>query len=62
MVTEQDGILVNTQNERQLTNAMLRMMEYVSNYPPQQIREHGRKYSYAVVGRQLVDLYQQVMA
>ncbi len=61
MVTEQDGILVNTQNERQLTNAMLRMMEYVSNYPPQQIREHGRKYSYAVVGKQLVDLYQQVI-
>jgi hypothetical protein len=53
---------VNTQNERQLTNAMLWMMELVSKYPPQQIREHGRKYSYAAVGKQLVELYQKVMA
>ena len=62
MVTEQDGQLVNTQNERQLTNAMLWMMELVSKYPPQPIREHGRKYSYAAVGKQLVELYQKVMA
>lgn len=61
MITQQDGILVNTQNERQLTNAMLWMMDYISNYPPQQIRERGCKYSYAVVGKQLVDLYQKVM-
>ena len=61
MITQQDGILVNTQNERQLTNAMLWMMDYISNYPPQQIRERGCKYSHAVVGKQLVDLYQKVM-
>ena len=40
---------------------MLWIMDYMSNYPPQQIREHGRKYSYAVVGKQLVELYQKVM-
>jgi hypothetical protein len=62
MVTDTDGQLVNTQNERQLTNAMLWMMELVSKYPPQLIREHGRKYSYAAVGKQLVELYQKVMA
>lgn len=62
MVTDTDGQLVNTQNERQLTNAMLWMMELVSKYPPQPIREHGRKYSYAAVGKQLVELYQKVMA
>jgi glycosyltransferase involved in cell wall biosynthesis len=62
MVTDTDGQLVNTQNERQLTNAMLWMMDYLSDYPPQPIREHGRKYSYAAVGKQLVDLYQKVMA
>lgn len=60
MITETDGILVNTQDERQLTNAMLWMMEYTSNYLPQHIREHGCKYSYAAVGKQLVDLYQKV--
>jgi glycosyltransferase involved in cell wall biosynthesis len=62
MITETDGILVNTQDEHQLTNAMLWMMELVSKYPPQPIREHGRKYSYAAVGKQLVELYQKVMA
>ena len=41
MITETDGILVNTQDERQLTNAMLWMMEYTSNYLPLHIREHG---------------------
>ena len=62
MITETDGILVNTQDEHQLTNAMLWMMEYTSSYLPQHIREHGCKYSYTAVGKQLVDLYQKVMS
>ena len=57
MINDTCGILVPSENENALSQAMLRMMDHISDYPASAIRPYGEKYTYEQVGAQLYQLY-----
>jgi glycosyltransferase involved in cell wall biosynthesis len=58
IVNEQNGVLVEPENEEALYQAILYMMDNYQHYNPGQLHnEANAKYSYEVVGRQLADIY-----
>lgn len=61
MVTSCEGILVNVKDEDMLSQAILRFLNQLTLFTPQEIKKKGEKYSYNSVGKQLVELYQQVV-
>jgi len=63
MINQNNGILVEKQNEQELADAMIQMIEKYDDYDKKQIAEAAKKqYSYEVVGKQYYDLYQEVLS
>lgn len=57
MVNNECGILVPSENEDALMQAMMHMMDHLADYPASTIRPYGQKYTYDNVGTQLYQLY-----
>lgn len=57
MVNNACGILVPSEDENALTQAMIHMMDHLTDYPTSIIRPYGQKYTYDNVGAQLHQLY-----
>lgn len=60
-LTTKCGILVPTQDELALAQAMVQMLENRNMYHTDIIRAEGNKYSYQNVGKQLLDIYQRAI-
>ena len=61
MISQECGILVPSEDENSLANAMLEMIDNHSRYTAYTIRQRGTKYTYQNIGKQLSDLYQRVV-
>lgn len=59
-LTSECGLVIPTENETALTNAILYMMDHLQDFPASAIRPYGETYRYDNVGKYLVDVYQQV--
>lgn len=60
-VNETNGILVESENEGQLTSALSRMMNEYDKFDRKRIaQEANRQYSYETIGRQFYDLYNEI--
>ena len=57
MVNNECGILVPSENEDALMQAMMHTMDHLADYPASTIRPYGQKYTYDNVGAQLYQLY-----
>jgi len=61
-VNERNGILVESENEEQLTVGLSRMMNEYEKFDKKKIaREAGRQFSYETIGKQFYDLYNEVI-
>ena len=60
MVDESCGILVSPGNDKELEQALQTMLDSCEDYDHKRIREQGKPYSFAVVGKKLKDIYEQV--
>lgn len=59
MVNTDCGILVPTEDEPALTNAILYMLDHLQDYPESTIRPYGEAYKYDTVGKFLVNIYHE---
>jgi len=57
MVDEKSGILIAPNDDRQLVEALTKMLDHYGDYKRQEIQKNGRQYSYAAVGAQLKAIY-----
>ena len=62
MVHEHSGILISPRNDRELTQAIEQMLDHHQDYDRERIRRDGKQYSYAAVGAQLKQIYEQAQA
>lgn len=60
MINQECGILLHSEDEYALTQAMLHMVDTHAQYNTNVIREQGKKYTYLHIGKQLSDLYHQI--
>ena len=60
MISPNQGILVPSEDENALAQAINYMIDHQSNFSTEQIRKNGEKYSYKNIGEFLVRLYQQI--
>lgn len=60
MINQECGILLHSEDEHALTQAMLHMVDTHAQYNTNVIREQGKKYTYLHIGKQLSDLYHQI--
>ena len=61
-VHEANGILVQSENEKQLSEAMNRMMNEYEKYDREKIAaEAGKLYSYHAIGKKFYELYNEVL-
>ena len=61
MINQECGILLHSEDEHALTQAMLHMVDTHAQYNTNVIREQGKKYTYLHIGKQLSDLYHQII-
>jgi len=61
MIDSQSGILINPQNDTELTEALSTMCAHHGDYDREAIRRNGRQYSYAEVGKQLKTVYERAI-
>ena len=61
MVDDTCGILVPSQDENALAKAMKDMISNHNNYSTEQIRKHGKQYTYHVVGSKLSEIYKSIV-
>lgn len=61
MINQDCGILVPSEDEKALANAMLEMIDNQGNFTADTIRQRGTKYTYHNIGKQLSELYQRVV-
>ena len=59
MVNEQCGVLVPTGNDAELAQAMHKMLDHYQDYNRNIIRQAGRQYSFATVGKQFLHIYEE---
>lgn len=59
MIDDECGILVDVEDEQALCDAMDNYLQHHVTFNPEHIRRHGQKYSYDVVGRKLLNIYEQ---
>ena len=60
-VNETNGILVESENEEQLTAALDRMMNEYGKFDRKEIADTARQlFSYETIGKQFYDLYNEV--
>ena len=57
VVNSQTGMLIPSEDEDALANAISFMLDHYQEYDTALIREHGKQYSFATVGKQLINLY-----
>ena len=62
MVNEHSGILIAPRDDRGLVQAIEQMLDAYPSYDRERIREDGKQYSYAAVGAQLKQIYEQAQA
>lgn len=55
------GILIQSEDEQSLTQAMVQMLEKRNMYHADTIRTEGSRYSYQSVGKQLFNIYQRTI-
>lgn len=58
VVNAQTGMLVPSEDENALANAISFMLDHYQEYNTALIREQGKQYSFATVGQQLISLYE----
>lgn len=61
MVDSQSGILVEPDNDKELSEAMEYMLDHLSEYNKETIQQKGAQYSFAYVGQALKAIYAQVI-
>ena len=61
MVNQQTGMLVPSEDEKALADAMNTMLTHRHRFSKENINEYGKKYTYQTVGKQLSNLYQRVV-
>jgi len=62
-INESNGILVESEIEQQLYEAMNKMMDYYSEFDKEKIAiEAQQKYNYATIGKHFYDLYEEILA
>jgi glycosyltransferase involved in cell wall biosynthesis len=61
MISQECGILVPSEDEVSLANAMLEIIDNHKGYVTGTIRKRGTKYTYQSVGKQLLDIYQRTI-
>jgi glycosyltransferase involved in cell wall biosynthesis len=60
-VNEGNGILVESENEEQLTAALIRMMDEYGKFDKKKIaQDASRQFSYQAIGKQFYDLYNEL--
>ncbi|MBR6034764.1 MAG: glycosyltransferase [Paludibacteraceae bacterium] len=62
MVNADCGILIESNDDAALVQALQTMLDHYQEYDTKVIRQAGEPYSFAKVGRQLKDIYEQVQA
>jgi glycosyltransferase involved in cell wall biosynthesis len=61
-INNNNGILVESENEGQLLNALQKMLNNYSQYEQAKIAEDAQQlYSYEIIGKQFFDLYNEVL-
>ena len=61
MIDHECGILVPSEDEVALANAMLEMIDNQKEYAAETIQKRGAKYTYQNIGKQLSDTYQRLV-
>jgi len=62
MINKNNGLLVKAGEEEQLLKALNQILDNLSHYDPQQIRNAAvQRYSYQQVGRQYLEIYHEVL-
>lgn len=61
MITESCGILIQSENEIALADALIKMLQNPTNYSAENIRKQGLKYAYQAVGKKLVETYESAL-
>ena len=61
MISQECGILVPSEDEVTLANAIIEMIDNNGAYVADTIRKRGTKYTYQNIGKQLSDLYQRLV-
>ena len=61
MIDHECGILVPSEDEVALANAMLEMIDNQKEYAADTIQKRGAKYTYQNIGKQLSDTYQRLV-
>lgn len=62
MVNDSNGLLIEPNDDAALVQALQTMLDHYPEYDAKAIRQAGKPYSFAKVGRQLKDIYEQVQA
>jgi len=61
LVNENNGLLVRSEDEKDLTESMNDVMNNYKNYDREQIAaQAGERFSYATIGKQFNELYMEV--
>lgn len=61
MVDNTCGILVPSENEHSFADAIEYLMDHLGELPKEGIQQQAKKYSYEVVGKQLMEIYQSIL-
>ena len=61
MMTKETGLIVPSEDEEALKNAIIYMLDHHQDFNPNAIRTQGKQYSFNAVGKQLRHIYQQAM-
>lgn len=61
MITDDMGILVPTEDDAALAEAISTMLDHYGDYDKAKIRKQGEKYSFEAVGRKLMKIYEEVV-
>lgn len=59
-INDNNGILIERKNHKQLTSAIEKLNETLEKYPPQQVHESVLQFSTKEIGNQLFDIYRNL--
>ena len=63
MINDENGILVESENEKQLIEKMIWMIENQNHFDRKKIAENASaKYSYETIGKKIADIYHQILS
>ncbi len=61
MVNEKCGLLIPSENDEALIQALATMLDHYQEYDNEYIQRQGRQYAFSVVGQQLKTIYESVL-